>query len=132
MTSARFVRTLARHLALFQATAALLAEATLLGQPTTDLEATLLQTLATYAWAVRSRALLLLARTNPPALPSPNELHIRLSVIETLLATRLAHATAPVPPTEAPDQTPVTQPLFQRLATAESRLFHLFGIIPLN
>ena len=68
MTSARFVRTLARHLALFQATAALLAKANLLGQPTTEIDDALLQNLVAYAWAVRSRALWL-APPNPPALP---------------------------------------------------------------
>ena len=128
MTSTRFVTMLEHYLAKFRTTAEALAEARRLNLPTEAAEDTLLRYLAAYSWAVRSRALQLpvQAATARPA----SELLARLAIVETLVALR--YGKFPAPEEASPNEPPPTPALWQRLASAESRLFHLYGVAPLN
>lgn len=131
MTSTRFITLLERYLTQFRTTAEELHEARQLELPAAATEAaetTLRQYLLAYTWAVRSRALVLPAH---PAAPRPAaELHTRLAVVEILVALRAGKP--PVPEEADSNGPPPTPAQWQRLATAESRLFHLYQVVPLN
>ena len=131
MTSPCFVDMLGQYLAKFREIAQQLREAQQLAQPTEVIEASLLNHLTAYMWTVRNRALLLLAVTDSITDEQQAEqLLTRLSVVETLVGLRCGKLLEP--PAE-----PITNfgslpaPL-QRLVLAESRLFHLFRVAPLN
>ncbi len=133
MNSARYVRTLGRHLAGLRATARYLAEARQTGQETATDEEHLRQQLMAYGWAVRNRAWLVgpAYATDGQLIPvNTEELHIRLLALETLVQLRVGQL--PGQPTEPTDLSPASPALVQRLATAESRLFHLYQLFPLN
>lgn len=124
---------LSQRLADVQADAQLLDEARQLGLPTDTAEARLRNGLADYALAVRSRLWLVtkgygIGKELP--VPTTAELHVRLSALEMLVAMRSGKIVIPSP--EALEETPVTPELLQRLAAAESRMFHAFEIYPLN
>jgi len=133
MNSARYVRTLSQHLEVLRATAHHLAEARQEGQATAMDEARLLHQLTAYGWAVRNRAWLISPAYAVDGQELPvdrEELHIRLLAVETLVQLRLGQL--PGQPAEPTDLSPASHELVQRLAAAESRLFHLYQLFPLN
>ncbi|RYY15368.1 MAG: hypothetical protein EOO36_12830 [Cytophagaceae bacterium] len=130
MTSAHFVELLAQYLARFQHAASQLAEARLLARPTEDLTAALARDLLAYSWSVQSRALLRPAEAGTQQ-QQALELHLRLSVIETLVGLRSGQLPALLT-AQGPDDTAPTPSQLQRLAAAEARVFHLYGAASLN
>jgi hypothetical protein len=133
MHTARYVKTLSRHLMGLQVAAHQLAEARHAGLETVTDEARFLHQLTDYGWAVRNRVWLISPayRADGQLLPvAIEELHIRLVALETLVQLRLGQL--PSPPAEPADLSPATHELVQRLAAAENRLFHLYQLFPLN
>lgn len=131
MTPSCFVDMLGQYLAKFREIAQQLLEAQQLSQPAEAIEASLQSHLVAYMWTVRNRALLLLAAANSITDEQrATQLLTRLAVVETLVGLRCGKLL------EVPAE-PITEPgslhaLLQRLVSAESRLFHLFGVAPLN
>ena len=121
---------LSQYLAKFREIAQQLLEAQQLAQPTEDIEASLLHHLMAYMGTVRNRVLLLAAADSVTDEQQALELHTRLSVVETLVALR--YGKIPELQTASPSESTSMPALWQRLASAESRLFHLFGVAPLN
>jgi len=131
MTSPCFVDILGQYLAKFREIAQQLLEAQQLAQPTEAIEALLRNHLTAYMWTIRNRALLLLAAADSVTDEQQAvQLHARLSVVETLVGLR--RGKLPEPPAEPTAEAGSLHVLLQRLVAAESRLFHLFGVAPLN
>jgi AcrR family transcriptional regulator len=122
---------LGQYLAKFREIAQQLLEAQQLAQPTEAIEKSLLNHLTAYMWTVRNRALLLLAAADSITDEQQAEqLLTRLSVVEALVGLR--RGKLPELPVEPTTDLHSLHALLQRLVAAESRLFHLFGIAPLN
>ncbi|RZK23035.1 MAG: hypothetical protein EOO56_06460 [Hymenobacter sp.] len=131
MTSTCFVNMLSQYLAKFREIAQQSLEAQQLAQPTEAIEASLLHYLLAYKCIVHNRALLLLAAAGSNTDEQQVlELYTRLSIVETLVAFRYGK----IPEQQVVSATKSTSlhALLQRLVSAESRLFHLFGVAPLN
>lgn len=131
MTSPRFMELLSHYLARFQEAARLLAEAQLLARPTDELTAASYRDLQAYSWAVQSRALLRAAEASTPQ-QQALELHLRLSVVETLVGFRRGQVLPGVAPASSSDEAAPTPQQLQRLAAAEARVFHLYQVASLN
>lgn len=133
MDAARYVKTLSQHLAGLRAIAHQVAEARQAGQEIAPSEERFLHQLTAYGWAVRNRVWLMAPEYAVDGRELPvtmEELHIRLLAVETLVQLRLSQPLGQ--PAEPTDLVPASHALVQRLATAESRLFHLYQLFPLN
>jgi AcrR family transcriptional regulator len=122
---------LGQYLAKFREIAQQLVEAQQLAQPTEAIEASLLNHLTAYMWTVRNRALLLLtAADSITDEQHAEQLLTRLSVVEALVG--LHRGKLPELPADPTTDLNSLHALLQRLVAAESRLFHLYRIAPLN
>jgi hypothetical protein len=131
MTSPCFVDILGHYLAKFREIAQQSLEAQQLAQPTDAIEASLRNHLTAYMWTVRNRALLLLAAADSITDEQQAvQLLTRLSVVEALVGLR--YGKLPALLAEPTTDLGSLHVLLQRLVSAESRLFHLFGVAPLN
>ena len=121
---------LSQYLAKFREIAQQSLETQQLAQPTEAIEASLLRHLRAYKCTVHNRALLLLSADANTDEQQVLELHTRLSVVETLVAYRYGK----IPEQQVASATKSTSQhaLLQRLVSTESRLFHLYGVAPLN
>jgi AcrR family transcriptional regulator len=131
MTPPCFVDMLGQYLAKVREIARQLLEAQQLAQPTEAIEASLLNHLTAYMWTVCNQALLLLAAADSITDEQQAEqLLTRLSVVEALVELR--RGKLPQLPADPTTDLNSLHVLLQRLVAAESSLFHLFRVAPLN